>query len=233
MKIDVYCDEAYPDLLSSEKPQARFMLIGSLWLQQDNRETYKNAIHDLRDQYLIGGEFKWRKVSPSKLKFYEALIAWFCNQKKDLRFRCIAIDYSQIDLMTFHDNDQELGFYKFYYQMLHHWVHDFNEYNLFCDFKRNRKRDRLHVLKRCLKYANLSSTIQTVQAVRSKESILIQLTDVLLGIASARLNQGTNTSPAKLMLVEHLETQLGRKITSTSLDEKKFNVFKMNLKGGW
>jgi len=126
MKIDVYCDEAYPDLLSSKKPQVRFMLLGSLWLQRDSRNEYKHAIHHLRDQHLIGGEFKWRKVSPSKIKFYKSLISWFYDQKESLRFRCIAIDYSQVNLMRFHDNDQELGFYKFYYQMLHHWIHDFN-----------------------------------------------------------------------------------------------------------
>lgn len=233
MKIDVYCDEAYPDLLSSKKPQVKFMLLGSLWLQKNNRNEYKQAIHHLRDQHLIGGEFKWRKVSPSKIKFYKSLISWFCDQEENLRFRCVVIDHSLVDLIKFHDNDQELGFYKFYYQMLHHWIHDFNKYTFFCDFKSNRQRDRLHVLKQCLEYSNLSSTIQNVQAVRSMESVLLQLTDVLMGIASARLNQGSNQSHAKLDLVDHLESLLGRKLASTPLHEKKFNVFKMNLKGGW
>ncbi len=233
MKIDVYCDEAYPDLFSSTKPQAKFMILGSLWLQTDSREGYKQAIHDLRDRYLIGGEFKWRKVTPSKIDFYKSLISWFYDQKDNLRFRCIAIDYSQVDLMKFHDNDQELGFYKFYYQMIHHWIHDFNEYAMFCDFKSNRRRDRLNVLQKCLAHSNLSATIKIVQAVRSKESVLIQLTDLLIGIVSARLNQGTNTSPAKLELLKHLETLLGRKFSSTPLNEKKFNVFKINLNGGW
>ena len=233
MEIDVYCDEAYPDLFSSTRPQAKFMILGSLWLQTDSREGYKQAIHDLRDRYLIGGEFKWRKVTPSKIDFYKSLISWFYDQKDNLRFRCIAIDYSQVDLMKFHDNDQELGFYKFYYQMIHHWIHDFNEYAMFCDFKSNRRRDRLNVLQQCLAYSNLSATIKIVQAVRSKESVLIQLTDLLIGIVSARLNQGTNTSPAKLELLKHLETLLGRKISSTPLNEKKLNVFKINLNGGW
>jgi len=233
MEIDVYCDEAYPDLFSSTRPQAKFMILGSLWLQTDSREGYKQAIHDLRDRYLIGGEFKWRKVTPSKIDFYKSLISWFYDQKDNLRFRCIAIDYSQVDLMKFHDNDQELGFYKFYYQMIHHWIHDFNEYAMFCDFKSNRRRDRLNVLQQCLAHSNLSATIKIVQAVRSKESVLIQLTDLLIGIVSARLNQGTNTSTAKLELLKHLETLLGRKISSTPLNEKKINVFKINLNGGW
>ena len=118
MKIDVYCDEAYPDLFSSKKPKARYMVIGSLWLRTEDRISYKNAIHHLRDQYNVGGEFKWTRLSPSRVEFYEALIGWFHEQGENLRFRCIVIDHSQVNLVRFHDSDQELGFYKFYYQLL-------------------------------------------------------------------------------------------------------------------
>ena len=65
MKVEVYCDESYPDLLSSQSKQAKYMVIGSVWLPRKNRDLHKNAIHQLRDQYKIGGEFKWNKVSPS------------------------------------------------------------------------------------------------------------------------------------------------------------------------
>jgi len=233
MRIEVYCDEAYPDLLSSQKPQARHMLIGSLWLRAEDRTLYKNAIHKLRNQYKIGGEFKWRKVSPSRIKFYKALINWFCEQGENLRFRCIAIDNTQVNLIRFHENDQELGFYKFYYQLLQHWIHDFNEYSVFCDYKKNRKCDRLHVLKRCLKNANLSANVINVQSIRSKESVFIQMTDFLIGIASERLNQKGTHGSAKQQAVQYLEELLKRKIAPTALSEKKFNIFKINLQGGW
>lgn len=233
MKIEVYCDEAYPDLFSSQNPQVRYMIIGSLWLRAEDRTLYKNEIHKLRDQYKIGGEFKWRKVSASKLEFYRALIAWFCEQGENLRFRCIAIDNTKINLVRFHDNDQELGFYKFYYQLLHHWIHDFNEYSVFCDYKSNRKGDRLPILKRCLRNANLSANVSNVQAVRSKESVLIQLTDVLIGIASQRLNKKKTRLSAKQEVMLYFEELLGREISPTRLGEKKYNTFKISLEGGW
>lgn len=233
MKMEIYCDEAHPDLFSSKNPQARYIIIGSLWLRAEDRSAYKNAIHKLRDQYKIGGEFKWRKVSPSRIEFYKALIKWFCEQRENLRFRCIAIAHAQVDLVRFHENDQELGFYKFYYQLLHRWIHDFNEYSVFCDYKSNRRRDRLHVLKRCMKNANLSANILNVQAVRSKESVLIQLADVLVGIASQSLNKGVTPGSAKENAVQYLESLLERKIVPTALSEKKFNVFRINLQGGW
>jgi len=232
MNIDVYCDEAYPDLFSSNHPQARYLLIGSLWLKSDDRDRFKAAIHDLRNQYKIGGEFKWTKVSPSRADFYKALLTWFHEQGEDLRFRCIAIDHQQVDLIHFHQSDRELGFYKFYYQMLHHWIHPFNQYRMYCDFKHNRLRDRLHTLKACLTHANLAAAIDTVQSVRSRESVLIQLADVLVGLASARLNDRLAPGGSKESSVVHFEGLLGRRVAATALSEKKFNVFKINLRGG-
>ncbi len=233
MDIDVYCDEAYPDLFSSKHPLAHYLTIGSVWLKREDRYRFKAAIHDLRNQYKIGGEFKWTKVSPSKIEFYKDLLNWFYIQGEDLRFRCIAIDYEKVDLIRFHHSDQELGFYKFYYQMLHHWIHPFNKHRIYCDFKRNRIRRRLNILKSCLINANLVASIETVQAVRSRESVLIQLTDVLVGLASARLNNRLSTSSAKENLVLHLEGLLERKVAPTALCEKKFNVFRINPGGGW
>ncbi len=233
MKVEVYCDESCPDLLSSQSKQAKYMTIGSVWLPRENRDLYKSAIHQLRDQHRIGGEFKWNKVSPSRIEFYKDLLSWFVSQGDELRFRCIVIDSNKVDLLKFHENDQELGFYKFYYQMIHHWIHECNEYRIFCDFKSNRCRDRLHVLQKCLHSANLSATISGIQAIRSNESVLIQLADVLTGIASAKLNKKLSPNTAKLELVSHLETMFGKNIAPTPLCEKKFNLFRINFGERW
>ncbi|MEA3232457.1 MAG: DUF3800 domain-containing protein [Thermodesulfobacteriota bacterium] len=233
MKIDVYCDEAYPDLFSSKKSSAKYLMIGAIWLNRENRSRFKADIQALRNQYRIGGEFKWNKVSRSKIIFYKALLSWFHEQGNELRFRCVAVDKNEVDLIKFHSNDQELGFYKFYYQMLHHWIHSFNEYQIFCDFKRNRRSDRLHTLKRCLVNANISASIVTVQSSRSEKSVLMQCADVLVGMASARMNDCLTAGGAKLKLVEHYENLYGRRILPTPLSEKKFNLFKINLAGGW
>lgn len=92
MNFDVYCDESGPELLHSEKPKARFMVIGSLWLPESLRVKGKAAIHELRHRHGIGSEFKWRKVSPSKLAFYRDLVDWFQGAGPDLRFRAIVVD---------------------------------------------------------------------------------------------------------------------------------------------
>jgi hypothetical protein len=233
MKFDVYCDESSPEAIASENSDNKFLMIGSLWLPRDKRTQFKDAIHKLRNKHKVGGEFKWNRISPSRLEFYCELIEMFFSKEDDLRFRCIAVDCDKVNLTKFHANDQELGFYKFYYQLLHHWVLDFNEYAFYLDYKKNRKRDRLHVLRDCLDDSNLSSLVTTVQATESSQSVLIQLADVLTGCASRRFNNTSTESAAKNQVLQTVEEKLGREIGPTTRHVKKFNVFRINLSGGW
>jgi hypothetical protein len=233
MKFDVYCDESSPEAIASENSDNKFLMIGSLWLPRDKRAQFKDAIHELRNKHKVGGEFKWNRISPSRLEFYCELIEMFFSKEDDLRFRCIAVDCDKVNLTKFHANDQELGFYKFYYQLLHHWVLDFNEYAFYLDYKKNRKRDRLHVLRDCLDDSNLSSLVTTVQATESSQSVLIQLADVLTGCASRRFNNTSTESAAKNQVLQTVEEKLGREIGPTTRHVKKFNVFRINLSGGW
>tara|TARA_R110001583_G_scaffold45139_3_gene142533 strand:- start:1186 stop:1884 length:699 start_codon:yes stop_codon:yes gene_type:complete len=232
MDFEVYCDENHPELFTSKKPTADYLMIGSLWLPAEIRDDIKTKIWQLREQYGIWGEVKWRKVSNRSLDFYKALIDLFESYGEQLRFRCIAVDHRQFN-GNWHQGDNELGFYKFYYQVLHHWVLDFNRYRVFCDVKTNRDLTRLHVLKDCLNNANITAEVTDIQALPSQQVALIQLTDLLLGMASARLNNSLNVDSAKTKLVSHLEQKLNRQIASTQRGENKFNVFKINLQGGW
>lgn len=234
MKFEIYCDENNPDLFATKKPAyADYMMIGGLWIPSALRQEIKTKIHEVRAIYQTWGEIKWTKISSSKIEFYTALIDLFFSYGLDVRFRCIAIDANQFD-SKWHNNDQELGFYKFYYQLLHHWILDFNEYRIFCDLKTNRNLTRLKKLKECLDKSNITSNIHSIQALPSKEVALIQFADLLLGIASARLNRTIKASGAKEKIIERLESHLDvKKLTHTSISEQKFNIFKINLQGGW
>jgi len=233
MRFEVYCDESMPDLFTSRNRRGRYLMIGSLWLPSDLRREIKEKIHRLRESHNTWGEIKWSRVSPSRLPFYLDLIDLFESYGMDLRFRCIAVDSKQVD-MRWHDNDEELGFYKFYYQMLHHWILDFNEYRIFCDTKTNRVPERLATLRRCLASANLSSRIHSLQALPSRQVALIQLCDLLLGAASSRMNASLRQGSAKEALVKRLESHLGiAKLCPTPRDAEKFNVFQIRLQGGW
>lgn len=233
MKFDIYCDECFPDLLTSKNPQAEFVIIGGLWIPRERRESLKQQIHDLRDTHKIGGEIKSRKVSPSRLSFYRELIDLYLNKGHDVRFRAIAIDRKLIDLSKFHEDSAELSFYKFYYQLLHHWLLPNADYQVFCDYQTNQEPGRLHELRQVLKSANPLTTFSSVQWVRSKESVLTQLSDVITGLVSARLNETPQAGSAKSELLNYLESKLGRPIAGTSVSEKKLNVFAIRLNEQW
>ena len=87
-------------------------------------------------------------------------------------------------------------------------------------------------MKKVLNNSNLTSDIELLQALPSEQSLGIQLADVLTGIVSAKFNNKT-TSEAKKELIHHVEKRLGRMICPTYKWEEKFNVFKINLRGGW
>jgi hypothetical protein len=232
MKFEVYCDEANPDVLTSANPRARHLMIGSLWLPEELRNEIKARVGALRERHAAWGEIKWSKVSPNRRDFYVELIDLFFAYGDNLRFRCIAVDRTQLNL-ALHDNDGELGFYKFYYQLLHHWILDFNAYRIFCDVKSNRDPKRLPVLARCLARANLTSSIDGIQSLPSHEVVLIQLCDLLLGAASSRINDTLRDGTAKAAVVQRLESALGRPLAPSHKGEEKFNIFKIRLQGGW
>lgn len=233
MDFEVYCDENFPDLFTSTRPKARYMMIGGLWIPSDRRNHVKENISRIREKHQAWGEIKWTKVSPSKLDFYQELIDLFFSYGANMRFRCIAIDREAYDAAR-NNGDNELGFYKFYYQLIHHWIFDHNSYSIFCDTKTNRDKYRLKVLRQCLGYSNRTSQVTSIQALPSKQVVLIQLCDLLLGAASSRMNNTLTQGSAKSELVQLLESRLNvHQLGPTSRNADKFNIFKINLQGGW
>ncbi len=231
MKYEVYSDESCIEALSDSSAH-KYIGIGSIWLQASERAVLKRDIAKIKRDYSFNGELKWKKVSPSSYNFYKRILDYFFNADY-LRARVIVIESSKVNNYKFHESDAELSFYKFYYQLIKHWIFDFNEYSIFLDYKVNRDKSRLKTLKRVLNYSNLTSVINNVQALPSEQSAGIQLADVVTGLVTAKFNS-KNTSKAKLGLIEHIETNyLSKNISQTSKAEEKFNIFKINLNGGW
>lgn len=230
MKFEVFCDESCPEVLM-DKSANKYMILGSLWIPADNRENMKVSIKSLKEKFSYVNEIKWNKVAPSTLDFYLELSKYFFKIS-DFRFRAILVESGKIDLIRFHNDDGELSFYKFYYQLLHHWIYDYNEYSIYVDLKVNKDRNRVGKLWEVLKNANLFSAIKVVQAIPSDESLGIQLTDFLTGCINGKFNQKTISS-SKLAVISEIESLLKHPITPTNKAEEKFNIFKINLQGGW
>jgi len=229
MDLEVYCDESRQELFHSPPSSGNYVLIGGIWIKAQERPALKEAIKALRARHCVYGEFKWNRVSPSRLGLYKDLIRLFFS--RDICFRTVVIESDELNRVRFHQADNELMFYKFYYQLLHHWILDFNNYRVFLDTKTNRVRDRLKTLERCLSNSNISSVV-SVQALPSHEVDLIQLVDVLIGAVSYKFHKRT-TSKAKQEIVGVIEKHLEKGIVPTSRAAHKFNIFRFQPGGGW
>jgi hypothetical protein len=222
MDFEVYCDESRQELFRDRDPaQGRYVLIGGVWIDADCRSEHKAKIRELRETHRVVREFKWKNVSPSRQEFYCALVRLFFEE--DIRFRCIVLPAEQLDCRTFHEGDEELMFYKFYYQLLDQWIADSHSYRIFLDLKTNRVQNRVDTLQTVLRNANPKSSI-TVQALPSRELDLLQVADVLLGAVAYDFHK-LDTSTAKLAVVHEIEKCLGHPIRPTARNVKKFNVF--------
>jgi hypothetical protein len=230
MNFEVYCDESGLEALT-RKDAHNFTAIGGIWMPAEFRANFKTDINAIKGKHNVKGELKWQKVSPAYLDLYIDVINYFFD-KPELRFRVIIIESKTVDNIRFNEKDAELGFYKFYYQLLHHWIFDFNTYNIFIDYKVNRNKGRVNVLKKVLDASNIISDVQQVQALHSHESVGIQLADILTGLVASKFNNEFS-SKAKGKLIEITEARLKNPITPTPKWVEKFNVFKINLQGGW
>jgi len=231
MNFEIYCDESGLEALS-QKEAHLYTAIGGIWMPANYRAIFKEKMNAIKHKHNVYGELKWNKVSPKFLELHKEILDYFF-QTEQLRFRVILIEANKVDNYKFNNTDVELGFYKFYYQLLHHWIFDFNDYHIFLDLKINRDKSRLKNLKNVLDNANLTSGIPQVQGLPSGQSLGIQLVDILTGMVNAKFNSEI-TSTAKLGLIDYVEnTYLGKSIKPTPKWEEKLNVFKINLQGGW
>ncbi len=205
-------------------------MIGSLWLEADQRAKMKEAIKNLRSTHRVFGEFKWQRVSPSRQSFYTDLVELFFDSP--MRFRVIVLPADQLDAIQFHYADNELMFYKFYYQLLHHWILDFNSYRIFIDVKTNRVKEHPPRLRQILDRSNLLADVVSVQALPSDQLDLMQLTDMLIGAVGYSVHS-LHSSTAKLAVIAAIETKIGHSIQATTRGENKFNVFRWKPGGGW
>ena len=134
-----------------------------------------------------------------------------------------------MDLQQYHNNDNELAFYKFYYLLLKEKLHSNAKYYIYLDKKPVKEKNRVGVLTGFLKaYTSSSRTdcnIRHIQEYSSRENKLIQIADIFTGAVAAKFNQSSTSIP-KVKIIDYIEQQRKKPLTvSSSLLENKFNVF--------
>lgn len=162
---------------------------------------------------------------------YKEIIDLFFNTY-NIRFRAITVNTKLVDNNLYNNGSGELGFYKFYFQLIQKWLIEGNSYKIFLDYKVNAQKSRVQDLCRILR-CSTNATVEMTQSLPSEQSVLIQLADVLTDVVSSAFNDDNETKESKREVRSHVERYLGHKIIATPPSEQKFNVFDINLRKGW
>ncbi|MED5101053.1 DUF3800 domain-containing protein [Niallia sp. FSL W8-0177] len=222
--FNIYCDES----CHLENDKQKSMVIGSIKVP---RSLLKEVSEDIRDIKVKHGlsryaEIKWTKVSPSKTSLYIDLINYFFDNPV-LTFRAIIIkDKQQLDHSAF-DQSHDDWYYKMYYFMLRPIV-DTNDIHVYLDIKDTNSAHKVVNLREYLcNYLHDfdREKITKMQLIRSEESQVLQLADLLMGAVSYE-NRGLSKSDAKLAIINRIKKLTGHSlVTTTVLSERKFNLF--------
>jgi hypothetical protein len=223
--FNVYCDES----CHLEHDHIPVMAWGALSCPMRDARAISEAARALKAKHGLAPDFeaKWSKVSPAQAEFYLELIDLFLSDQR-LRFRGLVVpDKGALDHERF-DQSHDDWYYKMYFTMLRPIFTAPHHYRIYLDVKDTRggpKTRKLHEVLANSLYDFDHECIERVQQVRSHESELLQLADVLIG-ALTYANRGLTSSTAKTAILERLHAGLGAQaLTRTSaFAAVKFNI---------
>lgn len=229
---NVYCDES----CHLEHDGVPVMAWGAVTCPQGEVRAIAEAIRALKSAHGLKPAFeaKWTKVSPAKAGFYLALIDLFLADDR-MRFRGLLVpDKAQLDHARF-DQSHDEWYYKMYYTMLRPIFAAPHRYRIYLDVKDTRggpKARKLHDVLANSLFDFERQTVERVQQVRSHESELLQIADLLIG-ALTYVNRGLATSPAKTAIIDRLRATLGQQALSrtSTFAATKFNILVWRAQG--
>lgn len=220
--FNLYCDES-THLENDGKP---YLLIGSVCSPYNQVKRHIERIKQIKEKHHFFAEIKWVKVSNSQHAFYKDLIDYFFDS--DLTFRCVVVRKDKIKNEAF-DQDFDTFYYKMYYQLLNHKIDSLNAYNVYLDIKDTLSADKVNRLKGILN--TQFGVFRNVQNIRSNESPLMQVTDVLIGAINYHLNDSEKHVKAKNQLIQRIQSNSGQTLNASSrYVESKMNLFFIELK---
>jgi len=221
---NVYCDES----CHLENDRQPVMLMGAIWCPKSHVRKISTEIRELKSKHNARGELKWVKVSKARQRFYLELVDYFFSTPQ-LHFRCLVVDdKSKLNHDYFNLGSHDTFYYKMYYSMLKTILSPENRYHIYIDIKDTLSQNKVNKLRQVLcnnVYDFTRQMIVNIQHIRSHESELLQLADLLIGAVSYK-NRKLNKNLAKVIIVNSIEKKIDQSLClSTSLFKDKFNLF--------
>lgn len=223
MEFNVYCDES----CHLQSNDSNYMVLGAVYCSKDKIKKTNEYLNFLKQNcnFSKNFEMKWNKIDKKNLKLYLDVINYFF-ENDSLKFRAIIIDKTILDHKKYNQTENEF-YHKLYYDMLKYIITPGNSYNIYPDIKDTNSYYSHQILLKFLRrnIGDLNGkTIHKVQPIRSYESQIIQITDILIG-ALTYYYRKLEKNEAKRKIVDEIKKKYGRSLETTSYyNYTKFNI---------
>lgn len=213
------------------------MVLGCVWLDAYHVREFTDKIRVLKSKYHITRkeELKWSRLSKSRRNYYLEVVNLFFDSDY-INYRAVVIPKDKLSYESYTDAGDD-----FYYRMIYILIanvikkttYRIDEYKIFLDLKDSWSDYRA---KRTAEYLRNDSHINgdafTVQPIRSNQSVLLQLADLITGAVAAANNDGKNKVEAKNEVIKQISRLSGQDLnTQTPYSIDKMNIFKWHSEG--
>ncbi|MCE3048507.1 DUF3800 domain-containing protein [Helicobacter kayseriensis] len=231
MHYKIFCDESNHLKYKTKTNftlSSHIMVLGAICVPSSSMAFVNRYIKFLKHKYNYQKELKWTKLTFSQKQFYSELIDFFFDSV-DLRFQALVVPNKQeLEHDKYNQGSQDIFYYKMFYYVLRNLLRTESRAEIYLDYKDTRCAPRMKELERvlCHEYKQIKCF-----TVRSHESCLIQLTDLLIGaIAYKARDDIDHMSKIKNYIVQKLEQKTNIQLEQgTPPWETKFNIFRIQL----
>jgi hypothetical protein len=222
--VNIYCDES----CHLEHDESKVMALGAVWCPHSLHQSFARGLRALRDAHGLPPTFeiKWNKVSKGKFQFYADVVNYFFDNDS-LHFRGVVVpDKSALDHPRFSQTHDDF-YYKMWFLLLGRLLSEKERFRIYIDIKDAHGAAKVRKLREVLANDLLdfdTEIVQWIQTVRSHDTPLIQLADLLTG-ALSYVNRDLSSNPAKRELIRIIQERSGHTLRKTTLiRETKFNL---------
>ncbi len=220
--FNIYCDES----CHIENDHKDYMLLGCVSSAYNQVKRHTERIKNIKTKHNFYGEIKWSNVSTSQYQFYKELLEYFFDT--DLRYRAVLVDKKKIKNDAF-NQDYDTFYYKMYYYLLNHNKNSMYSYNVYLDIKDTLSAYKVTKLKEILN--TQFGVFNNVQNIRSHESIILQIADLITGALAYNLNNADKKVKAKTDLISLIKKHAPKGLDQNSdYNENKLNLFFIELR---
>jgi hypothetical protein len=227
--IKIFCDES----CHLEHDTSNVMVFGALYCVADEVEAISRAIKALRHEHNYHTEIKWTKLAKRHWPFYQALLDLLLANNS-LRFKVTVVENKKtLDHKQYNDGSHG----NFYYKMAFYTLRDFiareKVHRIYLDYMDTLGASKANKLAEVLRNNCYGNATIEAHVIRSHESQLIQLCDLLIGaVTYANRDDIPKTSEIKLRIVSYIQEKLSRSLQNgTPPWEEKFNIFMFSPRG--